>query len=64
MKLLFDQNLSFKLEKDLEDVFPESSQVRLVGMHEAGDDEIWECAWVHGFTVVSKDSDSTKYLAM
>ncbi len=26
-------------------------------MHEAGDDEIWEYARVHGFTVVSKDSD-------
>jgi predicted nuclease of predicted toxin-antitoxin system len=57
MKLLFDQHLSFKLVTKLEDVFPGSNQVKLVGMHEAGDDEIWEYARVNGFTVVSKDSD-------
>jgi predicted nuclease of predicted toxin-antitoxin system len=55
--MLFDQHLSFKLAKTLGDVFPGSSQVRLVGMHKAGDDEIWEYARVHGFSVVSKDSD-------
>ena len=35
MKLLFDQNLSFKLAKELDDVFPGSSQVKLLGMDEA-----------------------------
>ena len=57
MKLLFDQHLSLKLAKKLGDVFPGSNQVKLVGMHEAEDDEIWEYARAHGFTVVSKDSD-------
>jgi len=32
MKLLFDQNLSFKLCSQLSDVFPETNQVRLVGL--------------------------------
>jgi predicted nuclease of predicted toxin-antitoxin system len=32
MKLLFDQNLSFKLCQALTDLFPGSSQVRLIGM--------------------------------
>ncbi len=64
MKLLFDQHLSFKLTKKLGDVFPGSEQVRLVGMHEAGDDEIWEYARVHGFTVVSKDSDYNERSAL
>ena len=45
MKLLFDQHLSFKLAKKLEDVFPGSNQVRLLGMHEAGDDEICIRQW-------------------
>jgi len=35
MKLLFDQNLSFKLCRRLADVFPESDQIRLLGMAEA-----------------------------
>ena len=32
MKLLFDQNLSFKLCQTLTDLFPGSTQVRLLGM--------------------------------
>jgi predicted nuclease of predicted toxin-antitoxin system len=41
MKLLFDQNLSFKLRRKLSDIFPDSSQVRLLNMSEATDREIW-----------------------
>ena len=44
MKLLFDQNLSFKLCRLLADVFPESNQIRLIGMEEAEDRAIWEYA--------------------
>ena len=57
MKLLFDQHLSFKLAKKLDDLFPASSQVRLLGLQEANDSDIWEYARQHGFAVVSKDSD-------
>jgi hypothetical protein len=64
MKLLFDQNLSFKLVKNLEDVFPRSNQVKLIGMHEAGDGEIWEYARANGFTLVSKDSDYSERSAL
>jgi predicted nuclease of predicted toxin-antitoxin system len=42
MKLLFDQNLSFKLCRRLADVFPESNQVRLLGMAEADDRSVWQ----------------------
>ncbi len=37
MKLLFDQNLSFKLCERLADLFPDSSQARLAGLAEADD---------------------------
>jgi predicted nuclease of predicted toxin-antitoxin system len=57
MKLLFDQNLSFKLCQLLSDVFPESSQVRLVGMAESNDQRIWQYARAHDFTIVSQDVD-------
>jgi len=57
MKLLFDQNLSFKLCRLLADAFPGSNQVRLLGMAEADDRDIWEHAKVNGFVLVSQDAD-------
>lgn len=57
MKLLFDQNLSFKLCRQLSDLFPESSHVRLVGLSEATDRAVWNYAGPHGFVVVTNDSD-------
>jgi len=44
MKLLFDQNLSFKLCRLLVDTYPESNQIRLLGMVEAEDRAMWEYA--------------------
>ena len=57
MKLLFDQNLSFKLCRRLADVFPASTQVRLLGMAEADDWAIWQHAKTNGFALVSQDAD-------
>jgi predicted nuclease of predicted toxin-antitoxin system len=57
MKLLFDQNLSFKLCRQLADIFPGSNQVRLLGMAEAADRDIWEHAKINGFVLVSQDAD-------
>ncbi|HXI24631.1 MAG TPA: DUF5615 family PIN-like protein [Pyrinomonadaceae bacterium] len=39
------------------DIFPDSNQVRLLGMEEASDRTIWEFAKENGFTVVSHDVD-------
>jgi predicted nuclease of predicted toxin-antitoxin system len=57
MKLLFDQNLSFKLCRLLADLFPDSNQVRLLGMEEASDRTIWEYAKANDFILVSQDVD-------
>ena len=57
MKLLFDQNLSFKLCRLLVDVFPDSNQIRLLGMAEADDRNIWEYAKANDFILVSQDAD-------
>ncbi len=54
---LFDQNLSFKLGRQLADAFPDSNQVRLIGMEEAEDRAIWEYAKTNGFILVSQDVD-------
>jgi predicted nuclease of predicted toxin-antitoxin system len=57
MKLLFDQNLSFKLCRRLADIFPDSNQLRLLGMAEADDRTIWDYAKANGFVLVSQDVD-------
>ena len=57
MKLLFDQNLSFKLSRLLADAFPESNQIRLLGMERAEDRAIWEYAKANDFILVSQDAD-------
>ncbi len=57
MKLLLDQNLSRRLLPDLTQVFPESTQVALLGLDHAEDIEIWRVAQERGFTIVTKDAD-------
>ena len=57
MKLLFDQNLSFKLCRQLDDLFPGSSQVRLLGLERADDRRIWDYAKANGFALVTLDAD-------
>ncbi|WP_093256410.1 DUF5615 family PIN-like protein [Rubrimonas cliftonensis] len=57
MKLLFDQNLSFKLCDRLSDLFPGSSQARLAGLDRADDRTLWAHAGTHGFVLVSQDAD-------
>ncbi len=57
MKLLFDQNLSPSLVKQLADLFPESSHTELVGLAKNGDRSIWQFCLKEGFVLVSKDND-------
>lgn len=57
MRLLFDQNLSYRLCAKLKDIFPDSSQVRLVGLDRRHDDEIWQYARQNEFVIVTQDSD-------
>lgn len=57
MKLLFDENLSHKLARLLEDTFPNSIHVRDVGLKAADDPLVWEYAKINGLILVSKDSD-------
>lgn len=64
MKLLFDQNLSFKICRSLSGLFPGSSQVRLVGLTKATDRELWDYAKDSGFVIVSLDSDFAELAAV
>ena len=64
MKLLFDQNLSFKLCQMVADVFPGSMHVRALGLSEVGDMAIWEHAKASGFAIVSQDVDFAEMAAL
>ena len=57
MKLSLDQNLSHRLLKRLEDLYPDSQHIRLVGLDKADDTLIWEYAKERGFCIVTQDED-------
>jgi predicted nuclease of predicted toxin-antitoxin system len=57
MKLLFDHNLSHKLVPRLADLFPASTQTRLLNFSIASDPTIWQHAKDHGFVLVTLDKD-------
>jgi|SRR5580704_4974110 predicted nuclease of predicted toxin-antitoxin system len=57
MKLLFDENLSFRLCQQLNDLFPGSNQVRLLGLERADDRAIWDYAKANGFVLATLDAD-------
>ena len=57
MKLLFDQNISYRLIKLIIDIFPESKQVRELGLENSSDIEIFDFAKKNEFAIVTFDSD-------
>ena len=57
MKLLLDHNISHKLVARLADVFPDSTQTRLLNLGRTNDPQLWLIAKAHGYVFVSKDRD-------
>jgi predicted nuclease of predicted toxin-antitoxin system len=57
MKLLFDQNLSYRLVAALAVEYPGSQHVRTVGLAAAPDPGLWRYAAGNGLAITSKDSD-------
>jgi predicted nuclease of predicted toxin-antitoxin system len=57
VKLLFDQNISYRIVKSIEHSFPASEQVRKLGLEDSSDKAIWEFAQKNAFTIVTFDSD-------
>lgn len=57
MRLLFDHNLSHKLVRRLADIFPDSTQTRLLGLGQASDAVVWDQAREHALTIVTLDAD-------
>jgi predicted nuclease of predicted toxin-antitoxin system len=57
MKLLFDENLSFRLVAAIADIYPDSLHVREAGLLGAEDLLVWNYAADHDFLLTSKDTD-------
>ncbi len=57
MKLLLDENLSRRLVPFLQNEFPGSTQVTLVGLEQADDRTVWHYAKEYGYVIVTRDAD-------
>jgi predicted nuclease of predicted toxin-antitoxin system len=57
MKLLLDQNISFRITSRIQDIYPGSNQVRELGLENSKDSRIWSFAKENGFCIVTFDAD-------
>jgi predicted nuclease of predicted toxin-antitoxin system len=57
MKLLFDQNISYRIVKLIEGEFPGAAHVISMGLGNSSDQQIWEYALKNKFTIVTFDAD-------
>jgi len=57
VKLLLDENLSFRLVAQLEPAFPDSAHGDAFGLHAQADSAICKCARDNSFIILSKYDD-------
>jgi predicted nuclease of predicted toxin-antitoxin system len=57
MRLLLDQNLSYRLVNSLQNAYPGTSQCYLLGLDKSDDYSIWQYAKDNDFVIVTKDSN-------
>ncbi len=57
MKLLFDQNISFRIIKKVNHLYTGCKQVNQVGLENAEDLKVWRFARKENYTIVTFDSD-------
>ena len=57
MKILLDQNLSYRLVYALQSTIPELTHVKFEGLQDADDYEIWQFARRHNYTIITFDID-------
>jgi predicted nuclease of predicted toxin-antitoxin system len=57
MKLLFDQNISFRIIKMISEQFPDAKQLRELQLENFTDLQIWEYARDNDYAIVTFDAD-------
>ena len=55
--LLFDQNISFRIKKNISELFPHSVHISDLGKESKSDKEIWEIAKHRNLAIVTFDVD-------
>ena len=64
MKLFFDQNISFRVVKQISRIFPLASQVRELELENFSDKRIWEFAKEQNYTIVTFDADFYDFVTL
>ena len=57
IKILLDQNLSFKIKKEIKDIFSEVKHVSDTKLSDTEDLTIWNYAKINDYSVITFDSD-------
>ena len=57
MKILLDQNISYRVLKKIEHLFPEAAQVKRLGLINATDKMIWQFAKEQDYAILTHDAD-------
>ncbi|WP_425391160.1 DUF5615 family PIN-like protein [Ekhidna sp.] len=57
MRLMLDQNISYRPVKELSDVYPSIKHVKSLGLLNKEDQMIWNFAKDHDYTIVTFDAD-------
>jgi predicted nuclease of predicted toxin-antitoxin system len=57
LKLLLDENLSRRIVPFIQESYPESTQVALIGLEQMNDKEIRQYAIDNDFVIATKDAD-------
>ncbi|QQS51629.1 MAG: DUF5615 family PIN-like protein [Bacteroidota bacterium] len=57
MRFLFDQNISFRITKKLNKLFPGCKHVSDCELMDCEDQDIWKYARINDFSIVTFDSD-------
>lgn len=57
MKLLFDQNISYRPVSRLEPIYPQAKQIIKLDLTDFSDKEIWDFAKANNYVIVTFNSD-------
>jgi len=57
VKLLLDQNISYRVAKSLADLYPDMVQVKRLGLENFTDIQIWKYAKKNNYTIITFDAD-------
>ena len=56
-KILLDQNLSFKIKKEIKDIFSEVTHVSDTRLSDTNDLNVWNYAKINDYSIITFDAD-------